>query len=259
MRGGGGGGDDEAPPSAKAAADAALPILTTPYLCDVCFGPDIAPHRTRVALAEAAVAGDADLPSHPWLPQGEEPSQQSEVETKMARAKAMKEGAPRKVRLQLLRMSHAAMKGDLAAQMERVASGLQSERPMIARFKADAVEQLLAKQLSPARAVDVRADMRDLRLAADEQRRECLAELERRRRRRRRGRSACRAAASPRSSACGQARLIGLAAMKIEGAPAVGGARAPSPSPRASNGMAPAPVAAPVRRPSIDGGEGRLG
>ena len=76
---------------------------------------------------------------------------------------------------------------------------------MIARFKADAVEQLLAKQLSPARAVDVRADMRDLRLAADEQRRECLAELE--------GgggggggRSACRAAASPRSSACGQAR-----------------------------------------------------
>ena len=127
--GGGGGGDDEAPPSAKeAAADAPpLSILTTPYLCDVCFGPDIAPHRTRVALAEAAVAGDADLPpSHPWLPQGEEPSQQSEVETKMARAKAMKEGAPRKVRLQLLRMSHAAMKGDLAAQMERVASGLQS-------------------------------------------------------------------------------------------------------------------------------------
>ena len=48
---------------------------------------------------------------------------------------------------------------------------------MIARFKADAVEQL-AKQLSPARAVDVRADMRACASPPTSSAASCLAELE---------------------------------------------------------------------------------
>ena len=56
-------------------------------------------------------------------------------------------------------------------------------------------------------------------------------------------------------------KLIGLAAMKIEGAPAVEVVRerAISFAARRPSGMAPAPVAAPVRRPSIDGGEETIG
>ena len=56
---------------------AAVSVLTTPYLCTLCFGSAIGPVRRP---------NDKDLEAHPWLPGDTEPSQQSKVAAMTARA-----------------------------------------------------------------------------------------------------------------------------------------------------------------------------
>jgi hypothetical protein len=129
----------------KADAPPPLPmsILTTPYLCDACFGVAMAPLRGSqiaampgavAAAAAAAVPAAADtigtsnmlvpppppaaapMGPHPWLPAEREPSKQAEIAKQTVRA-------PTDLTPLVMSARHCAMKGDLDQQMRRIASG----------------------------------------------------------------------------------------------------------------------------------------
>lgn len=166
-----GDGKKEAPP---------LSILTTPYLTEACFGTALLPLRgsqieqLAAATAPAAVApggGEAALQtSHPWLPTEREPSQQAEVETLVARA-------PVDLKPKVMQVRYDALKGDMQAQMQRIAAGLEAERQLIHHFKAIAFEKAMQEQkgdITPSSVTDV---MRDVRTSANEMRAETLAKM----------------------------------------------------------------------------------
>ena len=80
---------------------------------------------------------------HPWLPGERDASQQSEVEALVARA-------PVELRPKAMQVRHDAMKGDMDAQMRRIAAGLEA--------RADCLEE--ARQLfEGAVRIDPRVDL----------------------------------------------------------------------------------------------------
>ena len=91
------------------------------YLCDACFGSNLAPLRRQRA------EGDGGEDVHPWMPLAEA-SRLHEVSRLGARA-------PPELRPRVLTIKHAAMKLDMETQMKRIAEGLETERGIILSLK----------------------------------------------------------------------------------------------------------------------------
>ena len=117
-------------------------------------------------------------PSHPWLPSGQElgpPSQQGLVKELIARA-------PTDLKPKVMQIRHDAMKGDMDAQMQRLARGLEAERELISHFKAVAFERAISADVSTSAlplASDPMDSIRGVRQQANEMREEALVELAR--------------------------------------------------------------------------------